>query len=68
MPFLTRLDEVKKELLYCPPASARRWPSIGVGGSVGVGGGVGISKMLKFLCSIFYMLGKALTGELSCPL
>ena len=33
----------------------------------GVGGGVGVSKMLKFLRWSFYMMGKALSGELSCP-
>ena len=32
---------------------------------VGVGGGGGISK--KFNVKVFYMMGKALSGELSCP-
>ena len=36
-------------------------PGIGVG----VGGGVGISK--KFNVKVFYVMGKALSGELSCP-
>ena len=36
---------------------------IGVG--VGVGGGGG--KMLKFNVKVFYVMGKALSGELSCP-
>ena len=34
-------------------------PGVGIGG----GGGIGISRMLKF----FYVMGKALSGELSCP-
>ena len=34
---------------------------------VGVGVGVGVSKMIKFLRQSFYVIGKALTGELSCP-
>ena len=39
-------------------------PGVGVG--VG-GGGAGVSKMLKFLRLIFfYVIGKALSGELSC--
>ena len=29
--------------------------------------GVGVSKMLKFYVKVFYVLGKALSGELSCP-
>ena len=40
-------------------------PGVGVG--VGVGGGVGVSKMLKFYVKVFYVMGKALSGELSCP-
>ena len=35
----------------------------GVG--VGVGGGFGISK--KFNVKVFYVMGKALSGKLSCP-
>ena len=31
------------------------------------GVGIGISKMLKFYAKVFYVLGKALIGELSCP-
>ena len=38
-------------------------PGVGVG--VGVGGS--ISKMLKFYVKVFYVMGKALSGELSCP-
>ena len=49
--FLARLDEVQEELLYYP----------GVG--IGVGGGV--SK--NFNVKVFYVMGKALSGELSCP-
>ena len=37
----------------------------GVG--IGVGVGVGVSKMLKFYIKVFYVMGKALSGELSCP-
>ena len=33
--------------------------------SVGVGVGVGVSK--KFNVKVFYVMGKALSGELSCP-
>ena len=40
-------------------------PGIGVGVSVGIGGGV--SKMLKFYVKVFYVMGKALSGKLSCP-
>ena len=32
---------------------------------VGVGGGGGVSKMLKFYIKVFYVMGKALSGELS---
>ena len=32
---------------------------------VGIGGGVGVSK--KFNVKVFYVMGKALSGELSCP-
>ena len=38
-------------------------PGVGVG--VGVGGGVGVSK--KFEVKFFYVMGNALSGELSCP-
>ena len=34
---------------------------------ISVGGGVGVSKMLKFFVKIFYVMGKGLSGELSCP-
>ena len=39
----------------------------GVGVGVGIGGVVGVSKMLKFYVKVFYMMGKALSSELSCP-
>ena len=29
--------------------------------------GVGVSKMLKSYVKVFYVMGKALSGELSCP-
>ena len=50
--FLARLDEVQEELLY--------YPAVGVG----VGVGVGVSKKFN---KVFYVMGKALSGELSCP-
>ena len=42
-------------------------PGVGVdtGGSFGDGGSV--SKMLKFYVKVFYVMGKVLSGELSCP-
>ena len=55
-PLLACLDEVQEELLY--------YPSVGVGVGIGVGGGVGVSK--KFNVKVFYVMGKALSGELSC--
>ena len=36
------------------------------GTAPGVDVGVGISKMLKFYVKVFYVMGKALTGKLSC--
>ena len=59
--FLARLDEVQEELLYHPGVG------VGVGINVGVSGVVGVSKMLKFYVKVFYVMGKALSGELSCP-
>ena len=37
----------------------------GVGG--GVGGDGGVSKCLSFYIKVFYVMSKALSGELSCP-
>ena len=54
---LARLDEVQEELLYTP--------DVGVG--VGVGGGVGVGVRKKFNVKVFYVIGRALSGELSCP-
>ena len=54
LPFLARLDEVQEELLY--------YPGVSVDGG---GGGGGVSK--KFNVKVFYVMGKALSGELSCP-
>ena len=52
-------------LFSCPGRSPGRaivlHPGVGVGG----GGGVGISK--KFNVKVFYVMGKALSGKLSCP-
>ena len=50
-----RLDEVQED--WCTT------PGVGVG--AGIGGGV--NKMLKFYAKVFYVIGKALSGELSCP-
>ena len=50
---------MKSRKSYCTTPSV----SIGVGVGVGVGGGV--SK--KFNIKVFYVMGKALSGELSCP-
>ena len=33
----------------------------------GVGGGGVVSKMLSFHVKVFYVMGEALSGELSCP-
>ena len=47
-------------------------PRIGIGGSVGVGisvgsgSAVGVDNMLKVYLTFFYVMGKALSGELSC--
>ena len=46
-------DEVQEELLYYP--------------GVGIGFGVGDSISKKFNVQVFYVMGKALSGELSCP-
>ena len=54
--FLACLYEVQEELLYY------------AGVDVSIGGGViggGVSK--KFNVKVFYVIGKALSGELSCP-
>ena len=42
---------------------------VGVCVGIGVGGGVGggISVGIKFNIKVFYVMGKALSGELSCP-
>ena len=56
--FLARLNEVQEELFYYP----RRWHWVGVGI-----GSSGVSKMLKLYVKVFYVMGKALSGELSCP-
>ena len=34
---------------------------------VGVGFGVGVGVSKKFNVKVFYVMGKALSGELSCP-
>ena len=38
---------------------------VGVGVGIGFGGGVGVSK--KMNVKVFHVMGKALSGELSCP-
>ena len=55
--FLARLDEVQEELLYYPRHRHWHWRR-----------GWwrrGVSK--KFSLKVFYVMGKALSGELSCP-
>ena len=32
-----------------------------------MGVSIGVSKMFKFYVKVFYVMGKALSGELSCP-
>ena len=49
--FLISLNEAQEELLHYP----------------GVGVDVGICKVLNFYVKDFYVMGKVLTGELSCP-
>ena len=51
--YLARLDKSRKS--YCTTPG------------IGVGGGVGVRKMLSFYVKVFYVMGKALSGELSCP-
>ena len=53
--FLARLTKSSKSYSTTP----------GVGLGVGVDGGVGVSK--KFNVKVFYVMGKALSGEQSCP-
>ena len=53
--FLARLDEVQEELLYYP----RRWRRCWLCQRGGV------SK--KFNVKVFFVMGKALSGKLSCP-
>ena len=54
---------MKSRKSYCTTPGVGVGVSVGVG--VGVGGVVGISK--KFNIKFFYVMGKALSGELSCP-
>ena len=56
--FLACLDEVQEELLH--------YPGVGGGGSGGGGGVVGIGVSKKFNVKVFYVMGKALSGKLSC--
>ena len=56
--FLARLD-AKSRKSYCTT------PGVGIG--VGIGGSVGVSQLLKFYVTVFYVMGKALSGKLSCP-
>ena len=57
--FLACLDEVQEELLYYPQQRHRHF-CVGIG--VGIGGA---SK--NFNVKVFYVMGKALSGELYCP-
>ena len=51
MDFLARLDKVQEELLYYP----RRWRW------------QRYQNVKVFTLKFFYVMGKALSGELSCP-
>ena len=42
-----------------------RLDEVGFGIGVSIGGGGGVSK--KFNVKVFYVMSKALSGELSCP-
>ena len=53
---LARLDEVQEEILYYPRHWRRHWHWRRRGG---------VTK--KFNVKVFYVMGKALSGELSCP-
>ena len=63
----------KEEKQYRSSKSRKSYcttPGVGVGVGVGVsvggdGGGVGVSK--QYNVKVFYVMGKALSGELSCP-
>ena len=52
---LARLDEVQEELLYYPPLS------------VLASAAAALAKCLSFYIKAFYVMGKVLSGELSCP-
>ena len=54
---------MKSRKSYCTTVGV----GVGVGVGVVVAVGVGISKMLKFYVKVFYVMGKALSGKLSCP-
>ena len=44
-----------------------RLDEVGFGFSVSIGGGGGGSVSKKFNVTVFYVMSKALSGELSCP-
>ena len=52
---LDKMDKVQEELLY--------YPCVGVG----VAAVSALAKCLSFYVKVFYLMGKALSGELSCP-
>ena len=56
-----QLAWTKSRKSYC----TTRGVAVGVG--FGIIGGGGVSRMLKFYVKVFYVMGKALSGELSCP-
>ena len=51
--------------MYCRPFSSPEQALEEL--SLYPGIGTSVSKMLKFYVKVFYVMGKALTGELSCP-
>ena len=53
------VKENRKHILFSSRKSYCTTPG------VGVGGGGGVSK--KFNVEVFYVMGKALSGKLSCP-
>ena len=51
---------------YCTTPGIGIGSSVSISVSVGSGSGVGVDNMLKFYLTVFYVMGKALSGELSC--
>ena len=61
--FLARLEEVQEELaIVLPRASALALVLV-----LALAGAVALAKCLSFYVKVFYVMGKALSGKLSCP-